>query len=170
MPFAVPLCISLDISPHALLPRLSSLRLSYNNKKKFIDRWLENWICLFPRTHTASLSLHILKKPNSLPFCLVPDWKIFFSSLPLCTQFSSFQNFQPLCCWSFALLRIEKYLVYRINFYNFLRSFLGASLAGTDINFFSIAWRKNSRIVKKGNLVKKIYIRKNTQGNICNIA
>lgn len=42
-----------------------------NNKKLFIDRWLENWICLCPHQHTIHMQYvqHILKS-NSLPLML----------------------------------------------------------------------------------------------------
>lgn len=70
----------------------------------FIDRWLENeWDCLCP--HSYNRMHTYMRKPNSLLACTWLTVNFFFCFFsPLHTQFSSFQNIQPLCCWSFALL------------------------------------------------------------------
>lgn len=102
VPFAVPPTMSLGIAFARTTPRLFCVATT--TAGEFIDRWLESGICLCPHTHNTHASCRAHTETEQLFALYLTEIFLFFSLSLFATQFSSFQNFQPLCCWSFALL------------------------------------------------------------------
>lgn len=78
--------------------------------RSLVGKWMRLSVPTFIQSHayiheeTKQLAcLYLTDCEKNFFFC-------FFS--PLHTQFSSFQNIQPLCCWSFALLSLVS--IYRV--------------------------------------------------------